>query len=506
MPNATAPNIHFGVMQTIFFISALCALTTVADARASVDGDTLPAAVIAPTDTHGIADTVSGGADSSPVDSASFSPAVFGPDTTGLPRDSGAADFFSLIADTAVSITHPDTLKPPPAPRRKKRHGPLFSPPESLYTGISSEQDYHARLYVRQVFAFSWEDAERTVKRLQRIERKDHLSPLSGLLMVSSRVIRVINGEFENDREQRKLLHEIDDIRERTLKQVESRKQPDSLLSVNLFIGGGIRGLVAVLKIESAMVEAAIDGLAALHRLERLIQQSPGFYDAYLGLGIFHCLLARAPGIVRAALNMGGRQFTFDKGLDYLRISAAGGRYTSELASLYLVRFLSPYWGHLTEEKDRILNGLRRRYPDNPYYVFLACDEDICFHPERLDRAYARSLEETICSWKAGNFSLRRYDNLARHQLRFIADSSGTDSTPPDSSFDLGEFSFYPQFLEALRESRHRGRNEDKRSGHRRGQLTKNESAALRELGLSNMSSARKNFYEWHIRDALKLR
>jgi hypothetical protein len=36
--------------------------------------------------------------------------------------------------------------------------------------------------------------------------------------------------------------------------------------------------------------------------------------------------------------------------------------------------------------------------------------------------------------------------------------------------------------------------------------LEKNESTVMRSLGLSAMTGARKNFYEWHIRDALKLR
>ncbi|MBN1306382.1 MAG: hypothetical protein JXA18_00595 [Chitinispirillaceae bacterium] len=497
--------LHSPLQRSTLAVAALFAILTVASAQTTADGgnESPPVESASPVENNTITDSLPAEVRVFPVDTMSDTSI-----TAGL--DSSIIDTSTDSAAIAVPV---DTIRTLQTSRRRKRGAPAFSPPESLYTGISPEQDFLARTYVSQIFAFSWDEAARTAKKLQRLERKDKLPPLSMLLMVASRAIRFLNGEFENDNKQRQTLREIEELKTKFLRQLDDKSLPDSLLPITLFLEGGVRGLCAVIKIETNVVEAAIDGFAALNRLEKLLEILPGFNDAFLGLGIFYCALARAPGIVRASLNLVGRQVSFEGGLDFLRRCAYRGRYTAEIASLYLVRFLSPYWGHLTEEKDRILNGLRKQYPGNPYYVFLATDEDICFHPERLDRAYARRLETFIRSWKARNYSLQRYDNLARHQLRFIAGDTGSVSPAtenmspclPDTSFDLREFSFYPQFLDALRERRHFRQDGLGPPVRARDQLTKKESAALRALGLSNMSDARRNLYEWHIRDALKL-
>ncbi|MBN1758783.1 MAG: hypothetical protein JW863_10715 [Chitinispirillaceae bacterium] len=387
--------------------------------------------------------------------------------------------------------------------------GPVFSvtgdslaaPPESLITGITPEQDLLARRYVGQVYAFHWSEAERTLKKLQRIERRNKLLPLSGLLAVSSHTIRVLGGEYTDDDEQKILLDEINEIRRKTLRHVETSGIPDSLVPLALFISGGIKGLIATLKIETTIVQAAIEGFDALGKLERVIELAPESSDPYLGTGIFYCLLARSPGIVKAALNLTGRQVSFEKGLDFLRRSAQRGRYTSETAKLYLVRFLSPYWGHLADEKSSLFHELEHRYPGNPYYTFLRLDEIICFHPNELPTVDTSRIVQCSKTWDRSNYSLRRHAQLVTLQLQFITG----DSTIllPGIPVDLREFKFYPLFLNALADRCSAGSSGNSSTS---GNFTKSESAALRTLGLSEMSTTRRNYYEWHIRDALKLR
>jgi hypothetical protein len=210
------------------------------------------------------------------------------------------------------------------------------------------------------------------------------------------------------------------------------------------------------------------------------------------------CILATA------ALNLSGRNSTFEQGLDYLRRSAYEGRYTSELSDLYLIQFLSPYWGRLVREKNMLFDTLRSHYPQNPCYRFLALDEAICFHPHTLDSGTVAALPDNFPLWDTNNFCLRRYAQLVKYQYRYPMPNDTAHR--PDTTFDLKEFSFYPKFPAVLTTRRHSGQAMAQSNGTFWKHLTTDESYAIRDLGISSMSTGRKNFYEWHIRDALRIR
>lgn len=406
--------------------------------------------------------------------------------------------FIRPFSDSLTTLVAIDTI----AVKQEEKDIDSLASPEDLFTGVLPEQDLLARRYVRQTYAFEWKQAERTFKKLSRFERRKKLLPLSGLLAVSSRTIRVQGGEYRREDERKELLEEIGILRRKTLRQVKTSELPDSLMPLALFISGGIKGLVATLKIETAIVEAAIEGYDALGKLEEVTERVPDHGDPYLGIGIFYCLLAKSPGIVRAALNLTGRKVTFKKGLGFLRRSALQGRYTNETAMLYLIRFLSPYWGHLQKEKTAIFGDLEHRYPENPYYTFLRLDETICFHPEVLSQIATEQITEQRAVWDRENFSLRRYAELVTLQLRFINDTAGAVTFAANEKMHLREFDFYPLFLDALSEYREKKESE---TSHRHRSFSKAESAVLRALGLSDMTTTRRNYYEWHIRDALKI-
>lgn len=100
------------------------------------------------------------------------------------------------------------------------------------------------------------------------------------------------------------------------------------------------------------------------------------------------------------------------------------------------------------------------------------------------------------------NYSLQRYYNLVGRQCRIAGTPAGI---APDTAFDLREFSFYPVFLDALREKLDRSAPPVQIRGaskHDRLQLPGEK--ALKMLKNSEMSPSRKNFYEWHLRDALR--
>lgn len=264
-------------------------------------------------------------------------------DSSGLSMDSTVVSDSSTSDSIALSgeISIPADTLPAPVPTpvdssRTNSVGPsgqavspsvtdTLKPMDPPFAGIISDQDSLARRYIQQIYGFNWHEAEQTLKKRLRFEHRHKLLPLSGLLGVSAGTIRILGGEFSSDDERKLLFNQISHLRKKTLRQVDIADLPDSLAPLALFISGGVKGLFATLKIETAIVQAALEGFDALGKLEQVVELAPGQSDPFLGLGIFYCLLARSPGIVRAALNLTGRAISFDRGLDCCAEARCGG-------------------------------------------------------------------------------------------------------------------------------------------------------------------------------------
>ena len=419
------------------------------------------------------------------------------------------ADTSESGLDTSSQNSTRDSLKTTPDSSKvqvqAKKHKHWASQKDiELYPGVNSEQDKYARQIVRSYFSLQWDDAQKAAEKMQRVEARDHLPRLSYLLMVSGRVFRLQNGEYEDQKDYNQLVKEIYHLSQKGLQYSDPRNSPDSILATNLLIYSGIKGFVATMKLSKNPIEAAMEGLSALRVLEKLIEMKPQIKDAYLGLGIFYCALSKAPGIIKSALNIGRRNITLDTGLEFLRISASEGRYTSPAAKQYLIQFLSPYYGHMAEEKIGIFKSLQSDFPKNPNFVFLENEENLCFHQERITERYKQNLKKKIKSFKSGNYCLNRYINLLKWQYSSI-DADNGDGLKPDSTFNLREYSFYPVYLEALRYQLYISAGENIQAERNHKQLiAKKGNAAIKILESSEMSSHSKNVYLWHIRDVMR--
>lgn len=371
---------------------------------------------------------------------------------------------------------------------------------ENYYPGISREQDKLAMQFIHEVYNFNWDEAEKVGMKMEKLETKNKLPPLSSLLMVSMRIVRIQNSEFSSDSIGQNIARETDSLIEIGLTKSDGKKADSLNRLTYLFIYSGIEGFSATLKISKWPVDAAIEGLGALRKLERLIESDTTIKDAYLGLGIFYCALSKAPAFVRGALNMTGREISFDKGLDYLRISAYQGKYTTETAKQYLIQFLSPYLGHETIEKHRIFLSLEHEYPKNPFYLFHHVHEDLCFHQDSVTRSYVDNVRKKTAKFKPSGYSINRYLALLSYQYNFL---DPLNRLSIDTTVVLREFSFYPVFLDALKE---RDSVLIKRERYRKMYLTATGIHAAKLLDESAMTPNRKNFFMWYLRDALRVK
>ncbi|MDG5814232.1 hypothetical protein QA601_04025 [Chitinispirillales bacterium ANBcel5] len=408
---------------------------------------------------------------------------------------------------TDITTEHLDITNYDVQPELAKK-GDVQKQEQSLYPGVSVEQNRLAEKMVHLIYSFDWDGAEQIALVMRELEKEEHLSPLSYLLLVSMKIFQIQNNEYPDEQARLELLKEVDELAPEGLRLSDVSSSPDSLLAINLLIHGGIKGFRATLKMERSLIQAARDGFGALRLLEQLVETEPSIKDGYLGLGLFYSSLSKAPGIVRAALSIGGRRISLSKGLDYLRKAAYGGQYTNSVAMLYLIQFLDPYYGHTSAEKCSLFATLQSRYPHNSYYVFLQLDEYLCFHRQKLsDFTLSEHYKDKIRNFKEFNHSTKKYSTLVKYQYRLINPYPPQD-LEPNLKFDLREFEFYPVFLQAVREKILLSNQSEADSDYssRREFIRKKGEKAQELLENSIMGPGRRGFYAWHIRDALNLR
>ncbi len=375
----------------------------------------------------------------------------------------------------------------------------------TLYPGITMEQHRLAQYVLFHFNSMDWDETDASLKKLQQLEKKNSLLPLSNMLFVATRVWRVQNDEFSDASQKKQLLKEINAYANKGIDLLKSKTFPDSVRSTRCFLEGGISGFIATLEIKSRPFSALRNGLNAVRLLDTAVSLDPHLYDAYLGTGLFNCALAKSPGIVKGAVNLlVGRKIDLDTGLNHLRICAEKSVYTKLSAKLYLIEFLSPYQSDQESEKQVIFKSIQHAFPGNPYYVFLELDEDLCFFPDKFFKpTTCRFIDKRLDNgFYCPSYSSLRYANLVKWQFS-LCNSDAPSWALPSPILKDRDFSFYPVFLEALKLKHNKGKQEKNDSDAEK--LRDLGTAAVHLLSASDMNPLRKDFYLWHLRDALHI-
>jgi hypothetical protein len=428
--------------------------------------------------------------------------------------DSSNVDTLGLSVDTAViknmydsmecALTHDSGTDISDTLTVKKQSKSRRVEESSQYRGTSKELDHLARQVVLDAYQGSWSDVARGLERLQKFEKRHNLVKISKLLNVSVRLFRLEQNEFVNDVEKKATVKELDSCIADGLSYAEKFK--NNRLPLHELIYCGIKGFQVSRLIEKNPIEAAVQGYAVIVRIEKLIQTDSTMYDANLGLGIFYCSVASAPQIIRAALALTGRQITLEKGLSYLRIGAQKGHYVDIPSLVYLTQFLSPYLGHHTAEKDSIYLVLQKKCEENPRYLFDQIDEQICFHPEIFTPQYNAEIRKKISGYKNVQPQLRHYYELMKYQYCNYIDTLNC-TFKKDTTVNLRGFCFYPLFMESLRyKEMCMVNNIGTLSRFHAKDCEKNIAEIVTLIDRSSIISTKRDYYKWHLHDALKLR
>src|SRR5690606_14299268 len=259
------------------------------------------------------------------------------------------------------------------------------------------------------------------------------------------------------------------------------------------------------------------EGLEAVALLEKALERDGNLLDAHMGLGIFHVIAAsNAPRVARGMLRAAGRGVSLDTGLAHLRRSGYEGQYTSVASQFYLIRFLSPYDDELRREKTEIFRSLRETFPLSSHTLFLQGHEALCFYPDSFYAGRARAtLARRIRAVEARDHAAARYVNLVKHQYALL-DPDPPPRYRPDTTFDLGGWAFYPDFIEALRLRRaileadregtplaDRAQQVGRVAALRRDLIARVRKAAKPDAaGRVLLNPQNRGYLEWHVGDA----
>ena len=162
---------------------------------------------------------------------------------------------------------------------------------------------------------------------------------------------------------------------------------PETQAAEAAFYLGAVYGMQARMHfVEQQYIRALLAAKQGSTYLQQCVARAPDWYDAYAGLGTYHYILSRVPGVWRSIVQqLIGIPGDRDKGLQALEQARTAGRLSvpeagSLLAKIYVLPGEEQY-----DKAYVLLENLVQRYPNNSDYRYrLAL---VCAHLGLWERA-----------------------------------------------------------------------------------------------------------------------
>jgi tetratricopeptide (TPR) repeat protein len=140
-------------------------------------------------------------------------------------------------------------------------------------------------------------------------------------------------------------------------------------IDARFFLGGAYGSLGRYYAMTRSFLNAYWYGKKGKNYLEEVVEMDSTYYDAYLGLGIYHYLADVLPKFVKILSFLLGVDGDKEQGIREIKLSAEKGIYTKTEAMFFLGA-LYTYRERKYEEAISIFNELLERYPQNPGALF----------------------------------------------------------------------------------------------------------------------------------------
>jgi tetratricopeptide (TPR) repeat protein len=166
------------------------------------------------------------------------------------------------------------------------------------------------------------------------------------------------------------LLAQLQDAMRRTL-EVAGRLPAGRAAEAAFYLGAAYGTQARLYVVEKQYFKALGAAKKGGAYLQRCIDLDPTWYDAYLGLGVYHYYLARVPGFVRGLAQwLIGLDGDRDRGLRELELTRTQGTFAAPEAASMLAKI---YASSTEKQYDRarlLLESLVQQYPNNVDYRY----------------------------------------------------------------------------------------------------------------------------------------
>ncbi len=148
-------------------------------------------------------------------------------------------------------------------------------------------------------------------------------------------------------------------------KQLEKNEED---LDAKFFLGAIYGNLGRYYIMNSSWIKAYWYGKEGKDLLEEIVEADPEYYNAYLGLGIYHYYADILPGVIKMLSYILGIEGDKKKGLEELKLAISKGSFVKSEARFFLAMTYMYFEYNYLRARD-LWAKLARAYPENTFFI-----------------------------------------------------------------------------------------------------------------------------------------
>ncbi len=175
---------------------------------------------------------------------------------------------------------------------------------------------------------------------------------------------------FSEDIKNEEVGNKFRDLSYEAVEIAEAKLEKDENdIDARFYLGGAYGSLGRYYAMTRSFLNAYWYGKKGKNYLEEVVEMDSTYYDAYLGLGIYHYLADILPRFVKILSFVLGIEGDKEQGIGEIKLAAEKGTYTKTEAMFFLAAIYT-YRERKYEEAISIFNEILEKYPQNPGALF----------------------------------------------------------------------------------------------------------------------------------------